>query len=241
MGTSADMKAIVLLSGGLDSSTTLAIARSEGYTPYAITFKYGQRHEAEIAAARKVASQFGVARHVIAEIDLRMFGGSALTADIDVPKGRPMAEMSEGIPITYVPARNTIFLSLALAWAETLEISDVFLGVNALDYSGYPDCRPEYIASYEAMANLATKAGVEGKQALKIHTPIIEMTKSQIIQTGLALGVDYGMTRSCYDPSAEGESCGQCDSCQLRLKGFAEAGSQDPAPYLAHEGVPTAL
>ena len=241
MGTSTAKKAIVLLSGGLDSTTTLAIARSEGYTPYAITFKYGQRHEAEIAAARRVAAQFDVANHVIANIDLRMFGGSALTADIDVPKGREIADMSEGIPITYVPARNTIFLSLALAWAETLEISDLFLGVNALDYSGYPDCRPEYIASYQAMANLATKAGVEGRQQLKIHTPIIEMTKSEIIQAGLALGVDYGITRSCYDPSPEGKSCGQCDSCQLRLKGFAEVGSRDPAPYQPYEGAPAAL
>ncbi len=240
MGTSTAKKAIVLLSGGLDSTTTLAIARSQGYTPYAITFKYGQRHEAEIAAARQVAAQFDVANHVIANIDLRMFGGSALTADIEVPKGRKIADMSEGIPITYVPARNTIFLSLALAWAETLEISDLFLGVNALDYSGYPDCRPEYIASYQTMANLATKAGVEGRQQLTIHTPIIEMTKSQIIETGLALGVDYGITRSCYDPSPEGESCGQCDSCQLRLKGFAEVGSRDPAPYQPYEGAPAA-
>jgi len=241
MGTSANKKAIVLLSGGLDSTTTLAIAQSEGYTPYAITFKYGQRHDAEIAAARRVAAQFDVANHVIANIDLRMFGGSALTADIDVPKGRAIDEMSEGIPITYVPARNTIFLSLALAWAETLEISDLFLGVNALDYSGYPDCRPEYIAAYETMANLATKAGVEGRQHLTIHTPIIDMTKSQIIQAGLALGVDYGITRSCYDPSPQGESCGQCDSCQLRLKGFAEVGSRDPAPYQPEQGAPAAL
>ncbi len=241
MGTSANKKAIVLLSGGLDSTTTLAIAQSEGYTPYAITFKYGQRHDAEIAAARRVAAQFDVANHVIANIDLRMFGGSALTADIDVPKGRAIDEMSEGIPITYVPARNTIFLSLALAWAETLEISDLFLGVNALDYSGYPDCRPEYIAAYETLANLATKAGVEGRQHLTIHTPIIDMTKSQIIQAGLALGVDYGITRSCYDPSPQGESCGQCDSCQLRLKGFAEVGSRDPAPYQPEQGAPAAL
>jgi 7-cyano-7-deazaguanine synthase len=241
MGTKGDIGAVVLLSGGLDSTTTLAIAKSEGFTPYAITFQYGQRHDAEIAAAQSVAKRMRVAKHVIASIDLRMFGGSALTADIDVPKLRAIDEMSDGIPITYVPARNTIFLSFALAWAETLGISDIFLGVNALDYSGYPDCRPEYIEAYEQMANLATKAGVEGTQHLKIHTPIIEMTKSQIIKRGTELGVDYGVTRSCYDPSPLGKSCGECDSCQLRLKGFSEAGLQDPAPYVQNFGHSAAL
>lgn len=241
MGTKGDIGAVVLLSGGLDSTTTLAIAKSEGFTPYAITFQYGQRHDAEIAAAQSVAKRMRVAKHVIARIDLRMFGGSALTADIDVPKLRAIDEMSDGIPITYVPARNTIFLSFALAWAETLGISDIFLGVNALDYSGYPDCRPEYIEAYEQMANLATKAGVEGTQHLKIHTPIIEMTKSQIIKRGTELGVDYGVTRSCYDPSPLGKSCGECDSCQLRLKGFSEAGLQDPAPYVQNFGHSAAL
>ncbi len=230
MGTSANKKAIVLLSGGLDSTTTLAIAQSEGYTPYAITFKYGQRHDAEIAAARRVAAQFDVANHVIANIDLRMFGGSALTADIDVPKGRAIDEMSEGIPITYVPARNTIFLSLALAWAETLEISDLFLGVNALDYSGYPDCRPEYIAAYETLANLATKAGVEGRP-MQIETPLMHLSKAQIIQQGVALGLDYGLTVSCYQADENGNACGKCDSCRLRSQGFEDALVKDPTNY----------
>jgi 7-cyano-7-deazaguanine synthase len=237
MGAKSEIGAVVLLSGGLDSTTTLAIAKSQGFVPHAITFQYGQRHDAEIAAAQQVAKRMRVAKHVIANIDLRMFGGSALTDDIDVPKLRAINEMSDGIPVTYVPARNTIFLSLALAWAETLKISDVFLGVNALDYSGYPDCRPEYIEAYEQMAHLATKAGVEGTQRLKIHTPIIEMTKCQIIQKGMELGVDYGVTRSCYDPSPSGQSCGECDSCQLRLKGFSEAGLHDPAPYIHSAGV----
>jgi 7-cyano-7-deazaguanine synthase len=223
--------AVVLLSGGLDSTTTLAIARSEGYTPHALTFRYGQRHQIEVAAARRVAEAFGVARHVVADIDLRLFGGSALTADIPVPKGREAAQIGEGIPITYVPARNTIFLSFALAWAETLEAGDIFIGVNALDYSGYPDCRPEYIAAYERMANLATRAAVEGSQHVTIHTPLIALTKAQIIQRGIALGVDYGLTTSCYDPSPEGLACGTCDSCTLRLKGFAEAGLTDPVRY----------
>lgn len=223
--------AVVLLSGGLDSTTVLAIAKAEGFSPSALTFRYGQRHEAEIEAARRVASAFGVARHVIAQIDLRVFGGSALTADIEVPKDRPLAEMSAGIPSTYVPARNTIFLSFALAYAETIGASDVFLGVNALDYSGYPDCRPEYIEAYERMANLATKAGVEGRQRLKIHTPLIALTKAEIIRRGLELRVDYAMTMTCYDPAPEGEACGRCDSCLLRLKGFAENGLGDPAPY----------
>ena len=225
-------KAIVLLSGGLDSTTTLAIAQSEGFEACALTFRYGQRHEFEIETARNVARKFGVTRHVISQIDLRAFGGSALTSEIDVPKGRSIDEMGAGIPITYVPARNTIFLSFALAWAEVLESSDIFLGVNALDYSGYPDCRPEYIAAYEAMANLATRAGVEGRQRLRIHTPLIHLSKAEIIQRGLALGVDYSMTSTCYDPSPTGEACGQCDACLLRLKGFAESGLNDPARYL---------
>jgi 7-cyano-7-deazaguanine synthase len=225
--------AVVLLSGGLDSTTTLAIAKVEGFTPHALSFQYGQRHQAEIEAARRVAAQFGITQHIIAEIDLRVFGGSALTADIAVPKGRAIDQMADEIPVTYVPARNTIFLSFALAFAEVLGASDIFLGVNALDYSGYPDCRTEYIEAYERMANLATKAGVEGRQRLTIHTPLIALSKADIIRRGLELGVDYGLTRSCYDPSPDGESCGQCDSCQLRLKGFAEVGTPDPAPYQA--------
>lgn len=231
-------KAIVLLSGGLDSTTTLAIAKHEGFTPYALTFRYGQRHELEIEAARRVAARLGVEQHVIAEIDLRLFGGSALTSDLAVPKDRDLAEMGQGIPITYVPARNTIFLSFALAWGEVLEASDIFIGVNALDYSGYPDCRPEYIAAYQQMANLATRAGVEGRQRLTIHTPLIQLTKAQIIQRGLELGVDYSITLSCYDPSPGGEACGRCDACLLRLKGFAESGSRDPVPYQTEERSP---
>lgn len=227
----AAKRAVVLLSGGLDSTTTLAIATSEAYECHALTFRYGQRHAGEIAAARRVAERFGVARHVIAEIDLRLFGGSALTDDIAVPKGRALDEMGDGIPITYVPARNTIFLSFALAWAEVLASEDIFIGVTALDYSGYPDCRPEYIAAYERMATLATKAGVEGRQHLTIHTPLIALSKAQIIRRGLTLGVDYGLTLTCYDPSPEGESCGKCDACQLRLKGFAEASAVDPVRY----------
>ena len=232
-------RAVVLLSGGLDSTTTLAIARHEGYECYALTFRYGQRHEAEIAAARRVAARVGVAEHVVAEIDLRLFGGSALTSEIPVPKDRPVAEMGEGIPITYVPARNTIFLSFALAWAEVLEASDIFIGVTALDYSGYPDCRPEYIEAYQRMANLATKAGVEGRQRLTIHTPLIALSKAAIIQRGLELGVDYAATLSCYDPSPEGAACGHCDACLLRQKGFAEAGLSDPAAYQERGNVPT--
>jgi len=224
-----ERKAVVLLSGGLDSTTALAIALSEGFDVHALTFRYGQRHEQEIEAARRVAKRFGVSKHFIANLDLRLFGGSALTDDIDVPKGRSLEEMGDGIPVTYVPARNTIFLSYALAWAEVLGSSDIFIGVNALDYSGYPDCRPEYIKAYEAMANLATKAGVEGRQCLKIHTPLIELTKAQIIQRGLELGVDYALTHSCYDPDTDGLACSTCDSCLLRARGFAELGRPDPA------------
>jgi len=220
--------AVVLLSGGLDSSTVLAIAKDQGFAPHALSFRYGQRHGCELDAAARVAAQLGVVEHVIADIDLRRFGGSALTADIAVPKGRSAEEMDSAIPVTYVPARNTVFLSFALAWAETLGASDIFIGVNALDYSGYPDCRPEYIAAYEQMANLATVAGVEGRQRLRIHTPLIDLTKAGIIQRGLALGVDYALTSSCYDPDAHGRPCGGCDSCLLRAKGFAEAGVADP-------------
>ena len=221
-------RAVVLLSGGLDSATVLAIARGKGYELYALSFSYGQRHIWELQAAARVAESIGVAKHRTATIDLRIFGGSALTDDIDVPKGRSNAAMSRGIPITYVPARNTIFLSFALAWAEVLGSSDIFIGVNALDYSGYPDCRPEFIEAFETMANLATKAGVEGRQALKIHTPLIAMSKAEIIQKGIELGVDYSLTSSCYDPSATGEPCGECDSCLLRQKGFSENGLEDP-------------
>ena len=224
-------RAVVLLSGGLDSTTALAIAKAAGFHIHAMTFRYGQRHQAEIEAARRVADRLGVAEHVVVDIDLRIFGGSALTSDIAVPKSRPLEEMANGIPVTYVPARNTIFLSFALAWAEVLKVEDIFIGVNALDYSGYPDCRPEYIAAYQRMANLATREGVEGRQRLTIHTPLIELTKAQIIRRGLDLGVDYGETCTCYDPSPTGEACGECDACLLRLKGFTEVGLQDPAPY----------
>jgi 7-cyano-7-deazaguanine synthase len=223
--------AVVLLSGGIDSTTTLAIARADGFACHALTFRYGQRHSAEIEAARRVASAIGVANHVVVEFDLRAFGGSALTADIDVPKGRDPREMAQGIPVTYVPARNTIFLSFALAWAEVLGSADVFIGVNALDYSGYPDCRPEFIDAYQRMANLATKAGVEGRTKLSIHTPLISLTKAEIVRRGAELGVDYGLTVSCYDASADGAACGECDSCLLRKKGFAEAGLPDPTRY----------
>ncbi|HTI06491.1 MAG TPA: 7-cyano-7-deazaguanine synthase QueC [Gemmatimonadales bacterium] len=216
-------KAVVLLSGGVDSTTALALARRDGFETYALTFRYGQRHEREIEAARRVARAFGAQRHEIVEFDLRRFGGSALTDDIAVPKDRTHADMGSDIPVTYVPARNTIFLSFALAWAETLGAADIFIGVNALDYSGYPDCRPEYIAAFQAMADLATKAGVEGRQRLTIHTPLIQLSKKEIILTGRSLGVDYEMTFSCYDPSPAGEPCGRCDACQLRQKGFAEA------------------
>jgi 7-cyano-7-deazaguanine synthase len=225
-------RAVVLLSGGLDSTTTLAIARAEGYDVAALTFRYGQRHAVEVAAAERIAAQFGVTRHVIVPIDLRVFGGSALTDDLAVPKDRPTEEMSHGIPITYVPARNSIFLSFALAFAEVLETGHIFLGINAIDYSGYPDCRPEYVAAFERMANLATRAAVEGRQKVTIHTPLIHLTKAEIIRRGLQLGVDYCWTSSCYDPDSAGRACGRCDSCLLRLKGFAEAGATDPIAYV---------
>lgn len=228
MSESNEPRAVVLLSGGLDSATVLAIALRSGYACYAMSFRYGQRHVVELDAARRIATRMRVARHIIVDIDLRQFGGSALTSDIDVPKGRTAAEMGKGIPITYVPARNTIFLSFALAWAETLHAADIFIGVNALDYSGYPDCRPEYIEAFERMANLATQAGVEGAQQLRIHTPLIRLAKSGIIRRGVELGVDYALTASCYDPGASGEPCRACDSCLLRAKGFAEAGLSDP-------------
>jgi len=223
--------AIVLLSGGLDSATTLAIAKAEGYRVHALSFRYGQRHSHELTCARAIATKAGVAAHVISEVNLRQFGGSALTTEIEVPKDRPLEQMGSEIPITYVPARNTVFLSFALAWAEVLPASDIFLGVNALDYSGYPDCRPEYIQAYEAMANLATKAGVTGSARIRIHTPLIRLTKGQIIARGRELGVDYSLTSTCYDPDASGAACGRCDACLLRLKGFAELGLTDPAMY----------
>lgn len=220
--------AVVLLSGGLDSTTCLAIAVEQGFQPCALSFMYGQRHALEIEAAKKIAAHFQVAKHIVLPIDLRQFGGSALTSDLPVPKDRGALQMGQDIPVTYVPARNTIFLSFALAWAEMLEASDIFIGVNALDYSGYPDCRPEYIAAFERMAQLATKAAVEGRQRLKIHTPLIQMTKAQIIRRGLDLGVDYSLTTSCYDPSPMGLGCGRCDACLLRLRGFTENGLTDP-------------
>lgn len=221
-------RAVVLLSGGLDSTTALAIAKSEGFDLYAISFRYGQRHSHELTCAQWVAKHFRVKEHVIVDFDLRKFGGSALTSDMAVPKDRAISDMSGGIPVTYVPARNTIFLSFGLALAEVNGANDVFIGVNALDYSGYPDCRPEYIRAYEAMANLATKAGVEGATRLNIHSPLIQMTKAQIIRRGIELGVDYSLTSSCYDPGPEGQPCSRCDSCLLRQKGFDEAGVADP-------------
>ena len=223
---------VVLLSGGLDSATTLAIARAEGFATHALSFDYGQRHRAELTAARKVAESLSVAEHRIVTLDLRAFGGSALTDDIAVPKGRSDAEMGDGIPVTYVPARNTIFLAYALAYAEVIGAADIFIGVNALDYSGYPDCRSEFIAAFETMANLATKVGVEGALRLRIHTPLIAWTKAEIIRRGTALGVDFSLTHSCYDPSPEGFACGECDSCRLRRKGFQEAGLDDPTGYV---------
>lgn len=224
--------AILLLSGGIDSATAGAIARRDGFDLYALSIRYGQRHAVEIEAARRVATWLGVSRHIELDLDLRGFGGSALTADIAVPKNRSDADMSHDIPVTYVPARNTIFLSVALGWAEALGAQDIFIGVNALDYSGYPDCRPEFIASFEQTARLATKAGVEGSWNLKINTPLIAMSKADIIRTGTMLHLDYGMTISCYDPAADGRACGTCDSCLLRKKGFAEAGVADPTLYL---------
>jgi 7-cyano-7-deazaguanine synthase len=222
--------AVVLLSGGIDSSTVLAMARRDGFDAHALTVRYGQRHLAEVEAAARVARSLGARRHLVVDVDLRVFGGSALTDDIAVPKDRDPGAIGHGIPATYVPARNTIFLSLALAWAEVLRTGDVFLGVNALDYSGYPDCRPEYIEAFQRMADLATRAGVEGRQRLRIHTPLIRMSKAEIIRTGVGAGVDYGLTLSCYDPAPAG-ACGRCDACVLRLKGFREAGLRDPAPY----------
>ncbi len=222
--------AVVLLSGGLDSATVLAVARADGFEVNALSFRYGQRHIGELDAARLIAERAGVQRHVVVDIDLRQFGGSALTSDIPVPKGRDTSAAVHEIPVTYVPARNTIFLSFALAWAETLGAEHIFIGVNALDYSGYPDCRPEYIEAFERMARLATKAGVEGRPQLQIHAPLIRMSKREIIARGMELGVPYALTRSCYDPTSEGLACGECDSCQLRRKGFAENGITDPAP-----------
>lgn len=223
-------RAVVLLSGGLDSATVLAICRTKDFQPHAISFRYGQRHALELSAAAKIAQSLGAVEHRIAKIDLRLFGGSALTDDIAVPKKRSVGSLSKGIPVTYVPARNTIFLSYAIAFAETIAAQDIFLGVNALDYSGYPDCRPEFIRAFEKMANLATRASVEGL-CFKIHTPLMRLTKAEIIRRGISLGVDYSLTHSCYDPTPTGLACGACDSCQLRLKGFREAGLSDPIPY----------
>lgn len=225
-----EKRAVVLLSGGLDSTTTLAIARSKGFDVFALTANYGQRHQVEIEFAKRIAEQFGMRKHSIIDIDLRQFGGSALTDEIEVPKNRSIDEMKDEIPVTYVPARNTIFLSYALAWAEVLGSTNIFTGVNAVDYSGYPDCRPEYIAAFEKMANLATRAGVEGRK-LTIYTPLIDLTKADIIKLGTKLGVDYSLTLTCYEPGLSGEACGVCDSCILRAKGFAEAGVKDPTIY----------
>jgi 7-cyano-7-deazaguanine synthase len=226
-------KSVLLLSGGLDSTTMLAHAIAEGFDVHAMSFRYGQRHAREIDAARRVAQRYGVRDHVIVDIDLRVFGGSALTANVDVPKDRAPDAMQRGIPVTYVPARNTIFLSFALAWAEVLGASDIFIGVNAVDYSGYPDCRPEYVRAYQKMANLATRGGVEGTNPVHIRTPLIDLSKADIVRMGLALGVDYGITTSCYDPGPDGAACGHCDACLLRLRGFEDAGARDPAPYMA--------
>jgi 7-cyano-7-deazaguanine synthase len=226
-------KAVLLLSGGVDSTTTAAIALHEGFDVHALSVRYGQRHAVELEAARRVAERLGIRQHVIVDLDLRAFGGSALTADVPLPKDTPLAEIGARIPSTYVPARNTIFLSLALAWAETLGARDIFFGANALDYSGYPDCRPEYLEAYARMADLATRAGVEEGARLRIHAPLLRLTKAEIVARGVALGLDYGMTSSCYDPAADGAACGRCESCILRLKGFAEAGLPDPARYQA--------
>ncbi len=224
-------KAVVLLSGGIDSTTCLAIAKAQGFAPYALSFQYQQRHQIEMDAARRVAKALEVEDHLVLDLPLGAIGGSALTADIDVPKSPDLEHMQTGIPVTYVPARNTIFLSFALAWAEVIGTGDIYIGVNALDYSGYPDCRPEYIAAFEKMANLATKKAVEQETILRVHTPLIQLTKAEIIQKGAALGIDYGITHSCYDPAASGAACGHCDSCLLRKKGFQEAGIPDPTRY----------
>jgi 7-cyano-7-deazaguanine synthase len=226
--------AVVLLSGGLDSATAAAVARAEGYAVYALTVDYGQRHRVEIEAARRVARHLGAADHVVIAVDLRRFGGSALTGDAEVPKDRSDAEIGHGIPVTYVPARNTVLLALALAWAETLSARDIFIGVNALDYSGYPDCRPEFIAAFQRVARLGTRAGVEDDDPIRVHAPLIDLTKAQIIERGVTLGVDYGLTTSCYDPGDGGLACGRCDACRLRLKGFADAGVADPVRYARH-------
>lgn len=223
--------AVLLLSGGLDSATVLAWATRAGYAVHALSFRYGQRHQLELERARALAARWNVAQHVVCDIDLRPFGGSALTGDIAVPKDRDAQAMATGIPVTYVPARNTIFLSFAMAWAEVLGAQDVFIGVNALDYSGYPDCRPEFIEAFERLANLATRTGVEGTTRLTVHTPLMQLTKREIIELGRSLGVDYGMTSSCYDPSPDGAACGHCDACQLRQRGFEQAGLADPAIY----------
>lgn len=229
----SDKKAVILSSGGIDSTTVMAIARAEGYDLYSLTFNYGQRHTCELEAARRVADSFRIRDHLVISIDLRAIGGSALTDTIDVPKGRSIDDMAEEIPVTYVPARNTIFLSYALAWAEVLQAGDIFIGVNAVDYSGYPDCRPEFIAAFERLANLATRAAVAGKMRMTIRAPLISMTKAQIIRKGIELGVDYGLTHSCYDPTPSGKACGRCDSCILRRRGFEEAGVPDPTVYAA--------
>jgi len=226
------MKAVCLLSGGVDSSTCLAAARRDGFECYALSFDYGQRHRTELDAAARIAATLGAAQHLVVPVDLRVFGGSALTAGLEVPKHRSLEEMGAGIPLTYVPARNTIFLALALAWAEVLEAADIFIGVNALDYSGYPDCRPEFIAAFESLANLATRAGVEGRTRIRIHTPLIRLSKAEIVRLGASLGVDFRLTHSCYDPTPQGAPCGGCDSCLLRRKGFAEAGLEDPLEYV---------
>ena len=223
-------RAVMLLSGGIDSSTTLALAIAEGFEAYALSFDYGQRHQIEVEAARRAANSLGAKEHRVAKIDLRVFGGSALTDDLDVPKQRSEREITDGIPVTYVPARNTIFLAYALAWAEVIPANDIFIGVNAIDYSGYPDCRPEFIEAFENLANLATKAGMEGRR-FKIHTPLIKLSKTEIIRKAIKLGVDLSLTHSCYDPTPEGLACGECDSCLLRLKGFREAGVKDPIRY----------
>jgi 7-cyano-7-deazaguanine synthase len=225
--------AVVLVSGGLDSATALAESKAAGFAPYALTISYGQRHAVEIEAARRVARSMGVVRHIELAIDLRAFGGSALTSELDVPKDRAAEAMASGIPVTYVPARNTVFLSLALAWAETLEAFDIFVGVNCVDYSGYPDCRPEYLRAFEAMANLATRAGVEGRGEFRVHAPLIALSKEQIILRGRELGVDYGLTHSCYDPAPDGRACGRCDSCRIRRSAFERLGLEDPIAYVA--------